>query len=474
METLAAEVWGVLDARCPGAILVAHGGTARGLAQFFARGWWVTLRARLGRRGDVLMTGDALTYVMMWPLATVLRIPCVTMAMGLDLTFPNPVYRAAIRLILPRGAACLRSAPPQPMPHGTWAFHRRRCALIPLAIRLPPPPSASEKADARRAVLHGCHLPNDSVLLLTMGRLVARKGVRWFVAEVIPQLPDSVHYIIAGSGPDRENIERAIGTAGLGSRVTLLGRVGDDERELLLRGVDIFVQPNIPIPGDMEGFGLVTLEASLRATPVVASELEGLRDAVVDGETGIFCPPADAEAWSTQLRKLIADPEGLKQTGEHFRTQTAALYRVVPRSATRWSPRSRPPPVARESNDQRRAVVSAVLDRPARPDVRCARKAGRIGRARRPTAKSARRFVRPAASIGSRALDRREATPARQSNSANPSHGIAALRARRDRAVTRATRSHAGTATTSRADQLHAHDVLTRLAAESTPPDTAA
>ena len=186
----------------------------------------------------------------------------------------------------------------------------------------------ADRSTARRPAAESSNasgLPDDAVVLLTVGRLVARKGVRWFVAEVMPKLPPSVHYLVAGSGPDLTNIEHAIAAAGSHAQVHLLGRVSEDEREDLLRGSDLFVQPNIPIEGDMEGFGLVVLEAATRGTPVVASALEGLRDAVVDGETGFLVAPSDAEAWSTRVTSLAADRTGLVDVGARFRARTVEL-----------------------------------------------------------------------------------------------------------------------------------------------------
>ena len=83
----------------------------------------------------------------------------------------------------------------------------------------------------------------------------------------------------------------AVADAGLEDRIHVLGAVDDADRERLLRGADIFVQPNIRVPGDMEGFGLVLLEAAMRGTPTVASGTEGILDAVVDGQTGSWFRP---------------------------------------------------------------------------------------------------------------------------------------------------------------------------------------
>jgi glycosyltransferase involved in cell wall biosynthesis len=93
-----------------------------------------------------------------------------------------------------------------------------------------------------------------------------------------------------------------------------------------LRGVDLFVQPNIPVPGDMEGFGLVTIEAAMRGTPVVAADLEGIKDAVVDGHTGILLAPQDGQAWVDRLSLLVADRRALVRLGAEFQVVVRKLH----------------------------------------------------------------------------------------------------------------------------------------------------
>jgi len=88
----------------------------------------------------------------------------------------------------------------------------------------------------------------------------------------------------------------------------------------------VFLAPNIPVPGDMEGFGLVTVEAAMRGTPVVAAGLEGIKDAVVNGRTGILLPPADVTAWVSELTGQLAVPANLPALGDSFQANAEELY----------------------------------------------------------------------------------------------------------------------------------------------------
>jgi phosphatidylinositol alpha-1,6-mannosyltransferase len=76
----------------------------------------------------------------------------------------------------------------------------------------------------------------------------------------------------------------------------------------------------------MEGFGLVTIEAGLRGTPVVAAALEGINDAVIDGETGFLLPPEDPDAWARRLGDLVTDREQLVVIGQRFRESAAEVF----------------------------------------------------------------------------------------------------------------------------------------------------
>ncbi len=194
-------------------------------------------------------------------------------------------------------------------------------------LRLGVPVPAAADRSARRALLRSRLGLHDRVFVLaTLGRLVRRKGARWFVLEVMPRLPEHVHYVLAGDGPERSEIAQAARSSGVTARVHLLGPVDEDTRGLVLGGSDLFVQPNIPVEGDIEGFGLVVVEAAMMGTPVVAARLEGIEDAVSDGETGMLVPPGDTAAWVDAVQALVQDPAGTVCMGDRFARRAAELY----------------------------------------------------------------------------------------------------------------------------------------------------
>lgn len=140
--------------------------------------------------------------------------------------------------------------------------------------------------------------PADPNLIVTVGRLIPRKGVAWFIENVLPIVRQShpeVHYVVIGSGPEEKRIRDVIQQTNQSSSVELKINCGDRERDDIVAHASIFVVPNVPIKNDMEGFGIVCLEASNHGIPVIAANLEGLKDAVLEGETGLFFEPLNAQ-----------------------------------------------------------------------------------------------------------------------------------------------------------------------------------
>ncbi|MDO8529380.1 MAG: glycosyltransferase family 4 protein, partial [bacterium] len=155
--------------------------------------------------------------------------------------------------------------------------------------------------------------------ILTSGRLAKRKGVAWFIRSVLPKLPENIIYIVAGDGPDKGNIENAIRENNLQNRVKTLGYISDETRNILFNTCDIFVQPNIKVPGDMEGFGISVIEAAASKIPVIASNLEGLKDAIIEGQNGFIVESENPEAWVNKINELLADDSLRKEFGEKAR-----------------------------------------------------------------------------------------------------------------------------------------------------------
>lgn len=174
-------------------------------------------------------------------------------------------------------------------------------------------------------------------LLVTIGRPVKRKGFSWFIKNVMPHLHEDFILILIGPLETKESffgriirsmpagfrsrIELFLGTSSdeyvlnrllidedaTKKRVIHLGKLPTSEIDAILSVADAFIMPNIEVEGDMEGFGLVCLEAALRGLTVFASASGGITDAISHGSNGFLLPPGHVASWVQQLNLIVED-----------------------------------------------------------------------------------------------------------------------------------------------------------------------
>jgi glycosyltransferase involved in cell wall biosynthesis len=217
---------------------------------------------------------------------------------GLDITFPNWLYQAIIPKCVSHLDMVICVSRSTRDECATRGVPRQKCRVIPNGVT-PSDFFLSKSSREVRFILEKVFGTTflDKKVLLTVGRLVKRKGVLWFVENVMPRLDKSYIYIVAGNGPEYRSILEKIDKHKLNQRVFLLGNVSDEMRNLLYNGSDIFILPNITVENDIEGFGIVAIEAGSCGLPVVASNIQGIRDAVLDGRTGCLVAERNVEGF---------------------------------------------------------------------------------------------------------------------------------------------------------------------------------
>lgn len=155
-------------------------------------------------------------------------------------------------------------------------------------------------------------------ILLSLGRLVKRKGVDMTI-EAISQIPEdqakNLIYFIAGAGPREEYLKQLVPLK-YAKKIVFLGELNETEKWTWLRLCDVFIMPSRDISGDFEGFGIVYLEANLCGKPVIAGNSGGVKDAVLDGKTGIMVDPEKVDEIGRSIMRLANDSELRKKLGE--------------------------------------------------------------------------------------------------------------------------------------------------------------
>jgi glycosyltransferase involved in cell wall biosynthesis len=239
---------------------------------------------------------------------------------GLDVTFPHAFYQQLVPPSLARldQIVCVsRSTLDECLKRGISA---ERCLVIPNGINPKEIYLRAEKGNLLREIETVLQRSlAEKKILVTVGRLVKRKGVGWFVENVVSRLGREYIYVIVGTGPEFSVIQDIVRRNQLEDRVVLTERQPDRFRNCLLNAADAFIMPNISIPGDVEGFGIAALEAGACGLPVVAAGIQGIRDAVIEGITGHLVREGDAERFAAIIESLDMDRSRIrKAVAERF------------------------------------------------------------------------------------------------------------------------------------------------------------
>lgn len=276
-------------------------------------------------QADVVLFSSMVTASLSYLLRSRIEVPMVTINHGRDVTLPVGIYQWFVPKVFDkldgvisvsratREECVSRGMPPEKgtaLPNG---FDLDRLGHFP------------DKQESRDRLKRNFNIPLDQkFMLLTVGRKVKRKGHEWFIREVMPRLEDQVVYVTVGDGPQYDNIWEASKDMDCSDRIFLLGRQPDEVLKQAYAAADLFVMPNIPVEGDMEGFGIVLLEANMAETPAVAADLEGIKDVIAQGENGYRVPSRNADAFAEQIRTVLSDgtlPQLSQRTRKYVETQ---------------------------------------------------------------------------------------------------------------------------------------------------------
>jgi len=249
---------------------------------------------------------------------------------GAEVTVPGrlPGSRQALAAVLARArlAVCAGRYP---------AAEAARAAgdRMPPTVEIPPGVDTERlrplPAVARRKARAALGLPPEGPVVVSVSRLVPRKGMDVLVdaaAALAPSFPEMT-VAIAGTGRERTRLDARVRATG--APVRLLGRVGADELPLLYGSADVFVMAcrDRWFGLEQEGFGIVFLEAAACGVPQVAGRSGGADEAVEHGRTGLVVDdPADPGQVAAALRRLLGDEEGRRAMGRAARRRARTRF----------------------------------------------------------------------------------------------------------------------------------------------------
>jgi glycosyltransferase involved in cell wall biosynthesis len=222
------------------------------------------------------------------------RIPVLATFHGV---LPAEYRRAALLLRLADHVACVSSAVLERIVAA--GLPCSQVSLVRNAIEIPPPPDAAQLTELDREL----GLTGAQVVAI-VGRLVTQKAHERFVAaaRLVAAARPATRFLVVGDGPRRSAIERQVAYAGLSDRVLFTGR-RSDAREIIARAQVLVFS------SEWEGLSIAALEALAAGTPVVSTDVEGMRE-LLNGGAGAVVPLDDGAALGERLLELLGnEPE---------------------------------------------------------------------------------------------------------------------------------------------------------------------
>jgi len=298
----------------------------RPLWKFLAHSAWRAVHEARRWEPDTVLAGSGLTALPAWLAARASTARSAVYLHGLDITVNHPLYRMIWLPVIRRMDRVIANSNPTAKLALAAGVSANRLGIVHPGVELPGTIPDPDSVAAFRAE----HELGERPLLLSVGRLSARKGLREFVSEALPRIAaaePAVMLLIVGDPPSDalhaetqtpESIRQAALDAGVSGNIRFLGRIADDALSIAYLAADAHIFPVREIPGDPEGFGMVAIEAAAHGLPTVAFAAGGVVDAVSDGRSGKLIPAGDYVAFSHAVIDMLAHRRELSTSCRRF------------------------------------------------------------------------------------------------------------------------------------------------------------
>jgi len=271
----------------------------------------------LRKKYRVIFGGSLAVVPIIGLLKLMFPIRAIAYAHGLDIIYPNILYQLALRtsVRLLEGIIC---------------NSRNTCSLLlekfPKLRNVTVIPPGVDLEHYRRRVPPII----DGKYLLSVGRLTERKGLVPFIEKCFLKIKDECDdlvLVIVGEEPKnaiyhklgyKQRIETCIRELYLQDRVYMMGWVDDKELLSLYQNCEVLVFPVVPSKGDVEGFGMVAIEAAAAGSPTVAFDVGGISDAIMQNKTGVLIPSGDYEKMADVLLAILRGEQKFLMIAPHI------------------------------------------------------------------------------------------------------------------------------------------------------------
>jgi phosphatidylinositol alpha-1,6-mannosyltransferase len=288
----------------------------RPLWRFLIQSGWYALIKSISFRPDLVLAGSGLTAPAALLIARAIGVPAMAYLHGLDIIADHPVYRwlwtPAFRkltgvIVNSRHSAALANG----VKIDSLCVH-----LLHPGVSIPDLTTVSAESFRSEFKI------GQSSILISVGRLTARKGLVEFIERALPALvavrPEVMLVVIGGEAVDalkkgdgqRDRLLKAASQAGVGDHLILLGEQSDETVANALAASSALIFPVLELPGDVEGFGMVAVEAAAHGVPTVAFDVGGIADAISNHMSGRLLAAGDYTGMVRALLEYIEYPVG--------------------------------------------------------------------------------------------------------------------------------------------------------------------
>lgn len=321
MERLSAQLINILDRNNSCAVVGPRGASAflpdnvstmecymSSIPSFYVSALFNSVKAAYKHHPDVIIATSGAVAPLAELSALFARCPYLVMVHGLDLVVKSKLYEYLFLPSLRRASKVIANS------HNTARIaidrriHESKVTVVHPPVEAPVPTTCSLRSkynlDARP-------------LILFIGRIIPRKGLVEFITYSLPiiikEKGDSI-FVVAGSEPENalfhksgvlQEVAAAIKRLGLENNYLYTGALSNEMLEAAYMEADVLVFPVKKTESDVEGFGMVALEAAIRGLPTVAFNIDGIPDAVSDGISGYLVEPEDYVSFASKTATVL-------------------------------------------------------------------------------------------------------------------------------------------------------------------------